>query len=274
LQVTPTPEDKAIQIGGNDLKLSQKQQYDLQKQIGQATQDKWSQIIASPSYQSKNDIDKADQLNSARKNIAGNLREQFAKNNNLSPGKTLSSSKSSSSGLGKDASYADKLSAAQDDFNTNSGDWSAVEKLKKQRDINYLKVQKDYDKDTVSLYNMKKDDVYNLVTTDPSGKDLLNKLLNYGDSLVNAGLTDTNKYRDKYGNISVATKKKGGAGSRGGRTGSYSLSSFSKVNNKVKSAKVKNIKLAKSSKPRGMAAYKKYSTNVVKPKKQLIRSTA
>jgi len=131
--------------------------------------------------------------------------------------------------------YADKYKAAQKEFDSKSSSWSTVEKAKKQKELNKLAVQKDYDNDTVDLYNMSKQDAYNLVSTDPDGKKKVEGILAYGDALVNAGLEKTNKFRDKYGNVKLDDgSKKSGSGKKGGKKGRKSSfkipkSSFNRV---------------------------------------------
>jgi hypothetical protein len=124
-------------------------------------------------------------------------------------------------------SYADKYQAALEDQQKNSKNWSTVEKIKKLREIDYLAIQKDYDKDTVGLYGMSKERVANFLETDPegNGQAWLDKIMAYGDALENAGL-GTNKFRDKNGKLSLGSsssskkstkksaKKKSSGGSR------------------------------------------------------------
>lgn len=128
----------------------------------------------------------------------------------------------------KKKTYADEYKEAQKEFEKNSSKWSTVERAKKQKDLNYLAVKKDFDNDTVDLYSMSKADVYKLVSADPDGNKRVENILAYGDALVKAGLTKTNKYRDKYGNVKLddGTKRASGGrrtsstkgkGSRGGR---------------------------------------------------------
>lgn len=135
----------------------------------------------------------------------------------------------------KASTYADKYKAAQKEFNSQSSKWSAVEKAKKQKALDLLTVQKDYNNDTVDLYNMSKQDVYDLVSKDPDGNKKVQDILAYGDALVNAGVDKTNKYRDKYGNLKLddGSKKSGGSkkGGKKGRKSSFKVpkTSFNRV---------------------------------------------
>lgn len=167
----------------------------------------------------------------------------------------------------KELGYEDSSSSKEKSFKTEykeleakikspeSKKWSAVERAKKEKDLKYLSVKKDYDKDTVGLYHMSKTDAYNLVSTDKNGKAMVEKILKYGDALVEAGLSTKNKYRDKNGNILLnapGTKSGGKGKGRGGKKSAkgkfdYKLFGFSgegKSNSKqlydlLKSAKLK-----------------------------------
>jgi hypothetical protein len=295
LQVTPTAQDKSIQLDGKDVKLSQKQQYDLQKQIGQATKTEWNKIISDSKYSKLSDIDKANTLSKARQDIGSAVKDSFARANSLGDGgkltkkakqllrgdevnwfdresklsgdTTKTASKTSGSSSTKDTTYLDKYNSAKDDFDKNSKDWSGVQRIKKQKELNRLAVAKDYSEDTVSLYGMGKNEVYNLVTTDPNGKQYVADLLKYGDALVNAGITDTNKFRNKFGSEAIAPSKKrgskGGVGSRGGSRGrtNFSLYSGSSAKNPIaydkslrsllKQAHVKNSRKLATHVPKG-----------------------
>lgn len=159
-------------------------------------------------------------------------------------------------------SYADQYKAAKADWDANSKNWSVIEKAKKKEDLGYLRVQKDFDKDTVSLYGMSKGDVYNLVSKDKNGKAMVQKILKYGDALVKAGVTSKNKYRDKYGNLLLTAPGTRSGGGRRGRKGSsvfdfklFGPSAAGASNSKqlydmLKQAKVKRRKKPKSPTPR------------------------
>lgn len=112
--------------------------------------------------------------------------------------------------------YADKYAALQKDFDENGSNWSPIEKIKKQKDLNTLAVQKEFDNDTVDLYGLSKQDVFDYVSKDKNGKKLVDDIVAYGDALVKAGVTKTNKFKDKYGNISLndGRKKAGGKGKK------------------------------------------------------------
>jgi hypothetical protein len=69
---------------------------------------------------------------------------------------------------------------------------------------------------------MSKAQVYDLVNKDPNGQKYVGDLLKYGDALVNSGVENSNKFRDKYGNEAIQPKVKSvkGSGSGGQRASS------------------------------------------------------
>jgi hypothetical protein len=91
LQVTPTQLDKAISFGGTGtdgkavpaVKLTNEQRHDLQKQVGQATQQAWGQLIQSDKYKALNDTDKAAALNNVRSKVTEAEQARFAMANNM-----------------------------------------------------------------------------------------------------------------------------------------------------------------------------------------------
>ena len=207
------------------------------------------QLIKSPEYAALSQDDKAKALNRLQTDVNA---VTYSKQDALNPGNgyepkklttnqrklqegTRSATDYTKSTDPSSETYADKYQSAKEDFDTKSKDWSTVQKAKKQKELNKLAVQKDYDNDTVDLYGMSKQDVYNLVSTDPDGKKKVEGILSYGDALVNAGLEKTNKFRDKYGNVKLDDgSKKSGSGKKGGKKGRKSSfkipkSSFNRV---------------------------------------------
>lgn len=115
--------------------------------------------------------------------------------------------------------YKQKYDKAVKEFDTEGKKWSPVQRQRKENELKTLKVQKDFDNDTVSLYGMSKSDLADFVGKDENGKKYVEQVLKYGDALVDAGLASTNKFRDKYGKISIYNTKKAakGKGSKGGK---------------------------------------------------------
>ncbi len=115
-----------------------------------------------------------------------------------------------------DKTHKDEYEDAVTKYSEDKKDMSRVERSKAEHDIQRLKVKKDYDEDTVSLYGMSKSRAYDFLSSDPDGKALSKKLIAYGDALVDAGLATYNKFRDRKGNVSIQPKSKGSGRSRGG----------------------------------------------------------
>lgn len=100
LQVTPTPVGKSIKVNGTDVKLTDQQRYDLQNQIGQTTQNNWSQLIQTPEYKALSDVQKAAALNKLRTDSTALAQTNFVQTNNLavSDSKLTNSQKDLASG--------------------------------------------------------------------------------------------------------------------------------------------------------------------------------
>jgi len=113
----------------------------------------------------------------------------------------------------------EKYEKALEDFNDPDNGYSRVEKVKKREELKRLTVQKDYDEDTTMLHGMSKEDVYGFLSTYEDGKAMADKLLALDDALTAAGVQDKNKFRDKYGNVAIQPKAKGGSkGRKGAKT--------------------------------------------------------
>lgn len=227
LQITPTTVEKKLTVEGQTVKLDNDQRYELQEKVGQATQERWNQLIETDEYKALSDEDKAKALVGLRQ------ASQELETRDFVESKGLASYEKRLSGnarrLKEDGSlarfarsaddedtvnYADKYADAKDEYEAESAKWTPVKRAKKQREMRQLAVQKDFDADTVSLYGMGKADVYALVNGDPDGKRMAEKIIEYGDKLEKAGLGD-NKFRNSKGGVSIRPKEKGAGGGRG-----------------------------------------------------------
>jgi hypothetical protein len=264
LQVTPTPVNRTLSIESQTVKLSDDQRYDLQKKVGQATQKAWGDLIQTDEYKALDDAGKAKALSDLRSDAAGATQRQYVVDNNLATySKQMSKSQqkfldgnvnltkytkaADGNSTNDDETYADKFKTAKQEFDKNK-DWSTVQRAKKQKELKKLAVQKDYDNDTVSLYGMAKEDVYDLVSKDKNGKGLVDKLIKYGDALVNAGLEDTNKFKDKYGNIVIRPKEKGSSTASGRKATAGAWQLYSGSNNPISMNKSLRSLVEKASK--------------------------
>jgi hypothetical protein len=85
LQVTPTPINKKVTIDGTPIKLDDKQKYELQKAIGQKTQQAWSQLIKTPEYQALDDQGKAKALTGLKQDAVKVAQREYAAKHNVGP---------------------------------------------------------------------------------------------------------------------------------------------------------------------------------------------
>lgn len=83
LQVTPTPIGKSITIGKQKVTLSSSQQQALQKAVGQATQQRWNQLIKTPEYAKMDDAQKAAALDNVKQYAVEDAQRNFVTKNNL-----------------------------------------------------------------------------------------------------------------------------------------------------------------------------------------------
>ena len=131
LQVTPTPVDKKLKIEGQEVKLTDKQRYDLQKQVGQATQKAWSDLIQTDEYKAMDNLGKAKALDGLRKDVAAANQRKYVVDNNLGTYEKEMSSKQQAvldgtadlvgyteakDGMSTKTDYASKYKAAQREF--------------------------------------------------------------------------------------------------------------------------------------------------------------
>lgn len=231
------------------VELSDTQVRELDTKINSSVKEVWSTVISDPRYGSLTDSEKADVLKKAKDDVAESIKKQFVLDNGLTTTAKYKdkSLMSAFRGAGSGETYAEDYQSALSEMNSQDvKNWSPVERAKKEKRLRQLSVQKDFEKDTVSLYGMTKNEVYALVSKDPNGKKYVEDILKYGDALVAAGLAKYNKFRDRYGNTSLYASSAGGTGRRvssrsgkkgGGRRGrrstkgkfDYKLDGFSKV---------------------------------------------
>jgi hypothetical protein len=255
LQVTPTPVGKKVTVNKQDVKLTDKQRYDLQKQVGQKTQEVWDAVIKSDRYKAMDDIDKAKELNGKRqdatefatrdyvvKNNLGTYNESpgkgaqavgignydygNGKNASIAPGIDKHSSKvlAEYNGLDKEQikkkaysepDYDYKVAQAKYDNDIANGSLSKAQQINRKTELDKAKIGSKFTRDTRDLYGLSKEEAYNLITTDPKGRKIADDLLAYGDALAAATGTK-NKFRTKAGAESFAEAVKGGGKGNGG----------------------------------------------------------
>lgn len=123
------------------------------------------------------------------------------------------------------------------------GEYSRKSRIDAQNKLKRLEVGKDFSKETRDLYGLGKDDLRNLVESSEDGNKVLDNVIAYGDALVRAGIASRNKFRDRYGNISLSgTSRSGRSGGprSGGGTPSYKMDTMSLIRGALKSSSSKS----------------------------------
>ena len=118
------------------------------------------------------------------------------------------------------------------------GEYSRKSRIDAQNKLKRLEVGKDFTKETRDLYGLGKDDLRNLIESSEDGNKVLDNVVAYGDALVRAGITSRNKFRDRYGNISLSSTSSRGrsSGSKSGGTPSYKMNTMSLIRGALKSS--------------------------------------
>lgn len=286
LQVTPTPVGKTVTLPAankgeksTEIKLNDKQRYDLQKAVGQTTQSNWNTIIKSSAYQNDDDAGKAKRLTGARQDATELATRKYVVDNNLGSyakpasksaaalgngdlSKYTSSSSGTTSGVTvnssidkhsrkvlneyntldaatrkskayKENDYDYKVAQAKYDNDKANGSLTRVQDINRKQQLTKAKIGKDYSKDIRDIYDgLDKSEVYDLVSQDGNGNAIVKQLLAYGDALKAATGTQ-NKFRDKYGNVTIAPKTASGSGSGGGSGRSKLYTSSNNVSGRI-----------------------------------------
>jgi hypothetical protein len=83
MDVQPTPVNNQLSFGGNVSTLTPAQQTDLQRSVGQATNQAWSQLIQTPAYQAASDQEKVKMLNDTQNAVVDFAKRQYGQSNNV-----------------------------------------------------------------------------------------------------------------------------------------------------------------------------------------------
>lgn len=123
----------------------------------------------------------------------------------------------------------DVSSAEYEDFKVEydrkkqRGGYTKIQRLEDEHRLKKLEVGKDTPKDIRDTYDASKSLVWemlNAIEDEGERNKMKWALLDYGDALVKAGVTDKNKFRDKYGGVKFdPTTKSNGRGRGGSRRG-------------------------------------------------------
>jgi hypothetical protein len=104
-----------------------------------------------------------------------------------------------------------EYTAAKYESDKADGKLSRVEEIRRRQEVEKAAVGSSYDKEIRDIYGLSKSEIYTLVSTDPDGKSIADRLIKYGDDLEGNDLGD-NKLRDSKGNIAIRPKSKGSGG--------------------------------------------------------------
>jgi len=222
----------AIKVNLSPAELSKKN-----KEIGQAVQAQWNEIIASPEYQALSDGDKQGALDKAEKDIKAVKKLEILSQKNpeaasqikltknqqrLADGGVMTASSyakpSEGEGSGNtseyykanDAEYNDKKSEYE--RKVKSGEYTKAGKVKAEKELKKLEVGKDFSKDVRDLYSLSKADLADLLAGDPEGAKYAEQLIAYDKKLYEAGLITYRKFKNGI----APSKGKGGRGGNGG----------------------------------------------------------
>lgn len=118
--------------------------------------------------------------------------------------------------------------------------------VKRQKELDRLKIDKDYEPNIRDLYKLAKADTFATVSKDVNGQKLAERLLAYDKSLFDAGLTKYMKYRNGLAPATSksARRKTGGTSrSKGGRRKAVPTE---KLNLSMGTPRVANVRAARS----------------------------
>jgi hypothetical protein len=211
-----------------DVKLKPEQMHELNGIAGKAMRTAYEETLKKPEYQAMSDDDKRKALLKVNDTVFGALKTQYGVDKGLMKAEDAkldtkqtrylkNGTLASLTGSDKQT-YREKYDSAVKNYETDKSTLSVVERAKKEKEIDKLKVQKDFDNDTVDLYGMSKADVYDLVSKDDHGQELVDKAVAYGDALVDAGLRRPINSVINKGRVAIRPKSKGGK--KGGKKGS------------------------------------------------------
>lgn len=232
--LSPTQIKKdAFMKDGKGTALTDKQVDDFNAEVGKNVKTEWDKIMSNPKYKNLDDQEKNRLLQKVNDDVYGALKRKYEADNSLGQyaqdyeGKETKLSTNEKRYLeGKDIDYYAKDSSDRNPteeyeyqkqkFEDEKDSYNEIERAQKEQEIVKLGIKKDYDEITTDLYDLNKGDAYAYVTS--KGKDgeaAFMKAVEYGDKLVEAGIIDKNKWRDKYGNIDLESGSKSGKGKKG-----------------------------------------------------------
>ena len=225
--ITPTQIKKdAFMKDGKGTKLTDKEVDDFNAEAGKAVKVEWDKVMSDPRYKDMADDEKRKLLDKVNGDVYGALKRKYEADKGVGEysadfdGKSTKLSTNEKRYLeGKAIDYYSKDSSERtpveeyeyqkQKFDEEKDSYNEIERAQKETEIRKLGIKKDYDEITTDLYDLNKGDAYDYIAS--KGKDgeaAFMKAVEYGDKLVEAGIIEKNKWRDKYGNIDLESGSK------------------------------------------------------------------
>lgn len=164
-----------------------------------------------------------------------------------------------------DKSPAEKYQSAMESYNKEKGNMTVAEKYKKEKDLNRLKVQKDYSQDVLDLYTLSKTELKTLAEQNPQVNDLLPKVFELDAKMAQLSTAKKTKFGGTVAKLSRASGGKRGRKAKKLKVAKVPAPKISKpkltklTNYKVKSSRPKSAKFVI---PNGKGGQKKISIKV------------
>lgn len=224
--VVPTKLNKNQSFDGQDVQLTPEQLDRFESLAGPATYSQIYEAMTDPRYATLTDEERSKSISSVIEANRSAAKQVLAEEGDLKNKKDesvvvdpsdIKVTKASLKRSGENETYLDKYETALKEYEDDQADWSPVQRKKKTEALAKLTVQKDYDNDTVEMHGLSKEDVFDIASKEKGGEEMVKKLLAYDDALVAAGVLKANKFRDKYGNVSIEPKGKSSGGKKGGK---------------------------------------------------------
>jgi len=211
------------------VKLDKGQTAELSKITGPEIRREQEKLINSPEYKTLTPDEKQSAMAKVSKDITAARKAEYMTANGIEGSAKLTGDQKNIvggkvAGASTKKTYADKYDTAVKTYEREKSKMSRLDQQDAEKNIASLKIKKDYDDDIISLYGRGKGEAYKFLNTDENGKAMADKLIAYGDALVDAGLATTNKFRDKYGKVDIRPKETSkGTGKTGRGVTDFSL---------------------------------------------------
>lgn len=155
--------------------------------------------------------------------------------------------------LANDPAGEYKLAQAKYNNDKLSGKLTTVQDIRAQDALTKAKVGSGYTKDIRDLYGLSNADLYNYVSNNSDGNAIVKKVLDYGDALKAAGVVSKNKFRDKYGSVSLKDPSASSSGRSVKVAKLKAPKAFKQSSFKVKTAKAPSFKTKRNKIPKYLA---------------------